>query len=86
MPRKATLAGVADTKITDPIVPAATVTVPFAERDEVPTVELAVMTSDPLQPVATYVALAIPEVVTTGFVIVASPWAAHGELKLMLAD
>ena len=86
VPRNATFVGFADTKITDPMVPAATVTVPFADNGVLPTAALAVMTSAPLQPVATYVALALPVLVTTGVVIVACPVDWQGELKLTLVD
>ena len=44
--------GVAETNWMEPMVPEATVTVPVAESVALLTVELAVMTSEPLQPFA----------------------------------
>jgi hypothetical protein len=85
--------GVAETNVIEPTVPAATVTVPVAVRLVVATVADAVMTSGPLQPLAVYVALIFPVVVTTVSAVVpavllpaaattASPWEIHVELKV----
>jgi hypothetical protein len=60
------------TRTTEPIT-AATVTWPVAETALEPAVAVAVMTSAPLQPLATYVAFAMPVVVVTGELTVARP-------------
>jgi hypothetical protein len=57
------LVGVAETKEMDPIAAAATVTVPLAERFVLPTNAVAVTTSVPEHPLATYVAVALPVLV-----------------------
>ena len=53
VPRSAMLVGVAETKTMEPIVAAATVTVPVADRFWLPTVVVAVIRSLPAQPRAT---------------------------------
>src|ERR1700730_15351613 len=76
---------VADLQTIDPIDAAATVTVPLADRELVPTVAVALMRSLPLQPDATYVAVATPVLVETGEVILARFCAAQFELKVTVA-
>ena len=81
----------------EPTVAAATVTVAVAVRAWLPTVAWAVMTSDPEQPFAVYVAVTVPLVVVTWpdelpavlvpeAAIVASPCEMQGELKLTVTD
>ncbi len=94
VPLSAILVGVADTKEIEPIVAAATVTVPAAESGLALTVEVAVTTSAPLQPLATYVTVAIPVFVVTELVLLVTPltwiWAVPAamqfELKPIVAD
>jgi hypothetical protein len=74
----------------EPSPAAATVSVPVADKFWLLALAVAVTTSDPLQPVAEYVALAIPVLVvavaeagdTPVAAIVARPWAWHGELNV----
>src|SRR5512138_3718008 len=60
VPWSAMLSGVAETNSIEPTVAAAAVIVPFADRGWLPTVAVAVMTSEPEQPEATYVTVARP--------------------------
>lgn len=90
VPFKPMVVGVAETNSIDPMVEADTLTVAVADTFCMATVALAVMTSEPLQPVAAYVALMLPEavvMVVTGVElpegrISARPEAMQGELKL----
>jgi hypothetical protein len=86
-------AGVAETNWMEPTAAAATVIVPVAVKLCEPTVALAVMTSEPLQPLAVYAALTLPVVVVTvpalapatllpDAATAASPCATQGELKV----
>jgi hypothetical protein len=89
-PFKVMFDGVAEMKAMEPMAAWATVKVPVAVRFWLFAEAEAVTTSLPLQPVAEYVALALPVlVVTVGeagvtpvAAIVARPWAWHGELKV----
>ena len=70
----------------EPIAAAATVMDPLADRGLLPIVAVAVIRSEPLQPLATYVAVATPLLVLTGEVIVARFCPAQFELKVTVAD
>src|SRR5258706_13331973 len=72
--------------MTEPMAAAATVTEPLADSEFVPTMEVALIRSVPLQPLATYVAVATPLLVLMGEVIVARFCAAQVELKDTVAD
>src|SRR5215471_2019523 len=72
VPLRAMLVTDAVWKTIEPIEAAATVTLPVADRGP-PATAVAVITSCPEQPLATYVAFAMPVVVVTGEFTVARP-------------
>src|SRR5450755_991720 len=93
-PLSVMVGGVADMNLMEPIAAGETVTVPLAERFWLFGVVLAVTKSLPLQPVATYVAVAVPLVVVTVGVPVGCPkpvmlakfWPTQAELNVTTVD
>lgn len=95
VPFRPIMPGMADTNSRDPVAAEATVTVPVAVRLVLPIVALAVMTSEPLHPLAVYVASAVPVVVSTVLAVEpaevlpeaateASPCEIHVELNVIV--
>jgi hypothetical protein len=97
VPFRPIVVGIAETNWMEPVAAEATVTVPVALRLALPTVALAVMTSEPLHPSAVYVASAVPVVVTTVLAVgpaelppeavtTAVPAPIHVELKVIVTE